>query len=709
MSLLNNWKKDAEAQINKAEIERSFMDQAFAFIQNKAGRLLSDPHRLGFEIVYRNDSNTRLVGIFAFRAGKRLLYAPVFFINGEIKGTDLLYEQDRKLFKPLTEEQVDFMLEAHSLDEGKGFKNDDLMRRDMDLGALAEPGRNRSYQKMAEEMAKVAELKPILGRFIRETGGREIIARLGAAASRCEKFARALAKLPDDEWAPLDLPDTEKSAAAEWQETEDDLLFFDRVEDGVKSAAAMEDLSARGYGFIDKRAYENVNMVELSDAEIQSVSESGVYRIIGAGGKLEKALCLVGSDSGLYAYDNLSEGRLEKSPEVTVVYEDGTVTRARDNRVYALSGEPADDPADFKRADKTPKTGQVYLVYNPKDGRILTGKIVEKVKEREDVSSWRFSQYEHDRSVLTVTDACQDTNWDSGHDHVSVGPDTLFIRVKAAPGGYSAEPGAPAGSEQDLTHALLSAGLVQSKLACVKRVGRERYDLFTTGRVVSNLSEKQAAIKLARDLRLPADQAIELVSRAKADGETLFWMDLKSMEKSGAMRMMQEPDFEQGFDQEHGVRQEGPVRMALRVSRRDQEIEPPRMGDRFKPEGFSGLPIEQLLGSAPEELAELQRLEKIPHLFDHGIVGSLAKTFDAVAMIDRYLPDLEQAVDVLGRALFLFYWKPGEFQDAYGVDDMQNLEDEILSNFKQLGALTLSLLKRSPKAQTGAAAISPNA
>ena len=64
MNLLNNWKttamaKSAAMQHNKNDVEVAFMDQAYSYIQNKAGRLLSDPHRLGFEIVYKNEANTR--------------------------------------------------------------------------------------------------------------------------------------------------------------------------------------------------------------------------------------------------------------------------------------------------------------------------------------------------------------------------------------------------------------------------------------------------------------------------------------------------------------------------------------------------------------------------------------------------------------------------------------------------------------------------
>jgi len=87
----------------------------------------------------------------------------------------------------------------------------------------------------------------------------------------------------------------------------------------------------------------------------------------------------------------------------------------------------------------------------------------------------------------------------------------------------------------------------------------------------------------------------------------------------------------------------------------------------------------------------------VPNVFEHGLVGSLINTYDSAAMIDKYIPDLEQALDRLGRILFLYYWKPRDFEDAYGADDMSNLENQLLSTFQSFGELVLELLKKTQK------------
>ena len=119
-----DWKKFAAQTHSDKDVEIAFLEQAYVFIQNKATPFMKDPHKLGFEIVFKNDSNTRMVGIFAFRVNEELLYAPVFFINGSIKGTDLLYRHQTKKFVPLTNDWCQYLISLSPYEEGKGVEKD---------------------------------------------------------------------------------------------------------------------------------------------------------------------------------------------------------------------------------------------------------------------------------------------------------------------------------------------------------------------------------------------------------------------------------------------------------------------------------------------------------------------------------------------------------------------------------------------------------
>ena len=103
---------------NDLDIEKAFSDQASGFVENKVGDLMKDEYRIGFEIVKKNDSNTRMVGVFAFRVDKDLIFAPVFFINGEIKGP-LLYRSANKMFVPADKEWASYLIESIERRDGK--------------------------------------------------------------------------------------------------------------------------------------------------------------------------------------------------------------------------------------------------------------------------------------------------------------------------------------------------------------------------------------------------------------------------------------------------------------------------------------------------------------------------------------------------------------------------------------------------------------
>ena len=93
----NNWREKVAAmtEADDLDIEKTFSDIASGFVANKVGDLMKDPHRIGFEIVKKNEDNTKMLGIFAFKVDKELIFAPVFFLHGEVKGP-LLYRCDTK-------------------------------------------------------------------------------------------------------------------------------------------------------------------------------------------------------------------------------------------------------------------------------------------------------------------------------------------------------------------------------------------------------------------------------------------------------------------------------------------------------------------------------------------------------------------------------------------------------------------------------------
>jgi hypothetical protein len=88
--------------------EQSFASLAYAYVQERAP-LLAD-YMVGFQLVDRNEDNTKAVGIFGFKVMDQWVYVPVFFMNGNLKGHELMYLKNQDTFVPLKENWVNYLL-----------------------------------------------------------------------------------------------------------------------------------------------------------------------------------------------------------------------------------------------------------------------------------------------------------------------------------------------------------------------------------------------------------------------------------------------------------------------------------------------------------------------------------------------------------------------------------------------------------------------
>jgi hypothetical protein len=102
-----------------------------------------------------------------------------------------------------------------------------------------------------------------------------------------------------------------------------------------------------------------------------------------------------------------------------------------------------------------------------------------------------------------------------------------------------------------------------------------------------------------------------------------------------------------------------------------------------------------LMTATPNMLAQIAEKTGNKDIFEHGIIGTYAKTYNAASYVSAFLPDLRQGLDKLGRLLFLYLWKPADFSVYYGSDDLLELEAQLSSTFRQFGELVLDLSLRT--------------
>lgn len=87
---------------------KAFSDLAHASISEKSPGLME--YLVGFQLIDKNDEDTHAIGVFGFKTGNQWFYVPVFFLNGSLKGMDLLYVKGQDLFVPLQDNWVNYLL-----------------------------------------------------------------------------------------------------------------------------------------------------------------------------------------------------------------------------------------------------------------------------------------------------------------------------------------------------------------------------------------------------------------------------------------------------------------------------------------------------------------------------------------------------------------------------------------------------------------------
>jgi hypothetical protein len=93
---------------DSASFEQAFSNLAHAYLRDSAPKLLD--HEIGFQLLDRDRENTKAIGVFAFKVGSNWLYAPVFFLNGDLKGHELLYIKNQDMFVPLKENWINYLV-----------------------------------------------------------------------------------------------------------------------------------------------------------------------------------------------------------------------------------------------------------------------------------------------------------------------------------------------------------------------------------------------------------------------------------------------------------------------------------------------------------------------------------------------------------------------------------------------------------------------
>ena len=222
--------RSSAPQDDKA-IAEAFAQQAYTAVGNRDREIMRDPYLLGFEIVTKNEENTRLVGVFAFRVSGEILLVPVFYLNGQIKGQDLLYRKGVNRFCPNTDKWIAYLLSRSEDTDGRGINRQGPDARiHLNINQLA--GQNLGFKSAsADEGKSISELWKEAMDAWAVTEPEHLFANVVIEQGMQKQAAELAARIP--EWAELieigGLLKPEKRAAYAEIETYVQAAAFDAV------------------------------------------------------------------------------------------------------------------------------------------------------------------------------------------------------------------------------------------------------------------------------------------------------------------------------------------------------------------------------------------------------------------------------------------------------------------------------------------------
>ena len=845
-----DWKKQAAmTATSDADIEKAFADQATGYIENKLPTLMRDGHNIGFEIVKKNDENTKMLGVFAFKVGKTLLFAPVFFLNGQIKGP-LLYRTDTKTFVPANKEWATYLTSTIQSDDGKGVTKD-YRRHTAPLVQMARinmaPGMSKSsntvvkvpadaptdYVKMPHGPCKVVfntilsyanaadanKRLPGGGSLLKMSAmddgtiscgfeGEEPFSLLQKDAALFKGDAADVAiETPDGKFVHIPAEGVKliKSAffddvkgnaiqwdsfmkAAEWPEKHDGIIheMLEEPDFGREAAKALIKAASSSYEFAEKLASiygtpenlfpETYNVTpkdetvkdavfvvndigELSKvastipseyfrdgffmvdsrpvsersvvvtetpSQLTSIAEPGMYAILkNDGSYLDDAVVLpykeipkaLDNDNTLYEdeyattiFDNRGSARPLKnlSAPRLVVMKDGMVSCVK----HMLYGIRTGDVPDNDGVSAPKEKAAYMLVVN---GAAYGPVVIYKDTVRDGVHHMEVEMRNSPDRRGIWTDGYPDETWTYNPDlkksdltRKALGADAQLLQLRlekptddrrSRSDNYfqlpcPEEKYGEFGDAGSLNQLIFNTWKLPH-YKVTRREGNGTYTVETLDGDVANFTTKKAAMaSMAVNLAMGTDAVYKVMDEVEKNGVSEF--TLQPIEKvASRLRLSEQPLFTNEYDADFGVPVK-PVETFILNTQADQMFEPPAaIGDMMNPTSPTGLPNSTVVDVDPEDLRNLADTYKLPNVFEHSVVGTLANAFNATPLVEKYVEKIEDGVDALGRIKFLIHWMPNDFENAYGVDDMINLESQIDANFNSLGSILLTLLKKT--------------
>lgn len=722
-----------------ANFERTFADLAYARLRDKAPSLLDD--LIGFQLIDKNDDETHAVGVFGFKVASEWVYAPVFFINGELKGHELMYIKSQDAFVPLIESWVNYLLNRRppvlggpeptpKKDLALNQPDFDIFARTPHLGSKSASAR-RSIKAIYRDMDD--DYKPFMSVFLPEnwansekyaeltdrchlpnflkTAGRDSVFTLVKSMRDDVKFANAVLRYYDiKDLVNVNYQKRAATGDTKIEGTAPTVVVVTRADDNSSDAHGLSEADKRKlmkdqYVVKDERSDDQKARMYKSQIsrQLENPSENGFYEVLTSNGNAEQVLVLTAPDKvGFCPKPGTAVVASPKGKRFGNYFSnDVFICKRLDNGEWQECFN-----RDFINP-KQLKVNQYALLASP-DGSNGT-MVFEVTKKRTN------GEGQTEMEVYGHTCVCESSGSGAWRDRrsrpVPVGaesnesPRVESIVLTGKDGERATQIGSTLfipntwkglqlpntwkggmGGTNDLGS--LSECVMQLyKTAQEGKSGVYRLQIRTdglnyipviNGHICKPMSKLACLKHLIVQQNFDQEDAEFLIKQARPrKAETFYVKQAQNQPISGYF-----PEPPQGF--EHGI--PAPIQYP--------HMELQNLNDSMG-HNRELYKDDRAMDEAVKQYAQDAAQTGQKEVLDTAVISGLVNTMDVDDAVDKYISDLLLGLDRVGRILFMYYWHYDQFKERYGQQDMTELEDNLRNVFKNLGELALFLKQKT--------------
>lgn len=679
------------------EFEKMFSQLAHAYTAAKAPSL--EPYEIGFQLLERTDDGKRAAGVTGYVMGTQLLLAPVFWLSGKIKGTELLWIDSARTFVPLKDNWLNYIQQRKPLEIGDTTPKD-LRRLGVrqpimsnyskrataawlsELGTVRDPLPAAAVAAMKTALMRETTTADLVPRFLRTLGKRAT-----AVTQHLLDVAPALVAKAAATYGP-ELRTALRDAA---QDVPSPIVFQDICEPApvnklaVTLGAGPHTLGHTKYAVADERdqatlatAYRDVNATRLFNPPA-----SGLYDILmHEPSGIRKCLVIVPAD--------FPDANTTRQHDKVVVVDLDSPQRAycRHERSALWAVKRYDDEQVTAWAAKLPPvadvpTGATLILAFP-DSRRLCGPLRTGLQLSERTLELWGTSYSCAAARRLRVDSEGGRALRTDNETLFVPPAARYLTIDVNDGEYSScprfVPQSHPSLEQLLSKYARLSVFVDGRDVTVKMAAAERRYPTPAAALAAVMRDCDLAHAPARDLvdtACRSGSATALLKRA-APIPTGFRFgptsDVLGTPPEGSMPIM------------------GGESVTTRENRSDDSlIDVPREYRERKT--LQDQEVGRVDSAA--QLAMLASSRGQRDVFDAATLVTMLRTMRDEDLIDRSIPTLAAAMGEVGTLLYKFFWHQDDFAERFGADDMPDMEDALRNLLEGLGDMVLKLRQKT--------------